>query len=584
MTNTNILRKHHAFSLLTPYLSASVVIFLSTTLFLWPQLSQHAAFLASDTIFHYNRFFDIYSQLRHGSFNYFQTNYAFNQSGRIINAFYGPVFAFFNSLLLFVCKSWFRYQILSDFIIGFIGGLGFFQLLFKNKVKLWLALILIPLYLSAGSMPLWINGTSFMGGSAALAPWALQQGIRMIQNKNHPINWISLALTMSIVAQVHLISTVMFTVALIPFFIYGLILTQNIKSYLSNAVLAVIATFFLSLNVIAGLLVMKSNPTSLPVPGDLHLNASYITNLDNLRNHIMPILLILFVVQLLLALLINKKCKLNLFVTIVGFTFLWLSSQFFLWDKIQRKFSFLSTSFQAPYRLNVIAYPLLFLGIGLSLTYLFKQNKLSSKILNYGSILLLLVATTTSSQAFINYNQECAAAFKDPKRVIIYKWYARIPEDRKAIQNAALGSNLGILPKIVSNVQPDYLPLYTKKESGEVNLLYVHNVIDQENNFYHKVTKNGDLLLKWKSPSNKRNVVLPVVLYKFSRIKLNGKTITPHKTPIGNPIINVSKGKNTVAVSFTSPKYFKPMLLLAAISWIIILGSYIKKTIFSNEK
>ena len=56
--------------------------------------------IGSDTIFHFNRFYETEEQIRNGNLSWFMTLYGFNQSGRVINALYGPASAYLNGLLL----------------------------------------------------------------------------------------------------------------------------------------------------------------------------------------------------------------------------------------------------------------------------------------------------------------------------------------------------------------------------------------------------------------------------------------------------------------------------------------------------
>ena len=55
-----------------------------------PQLFTRKVILGSDSIFHYNRFYEAAMQLKNGNFSYFLSLYGFQQSGRIVNALYDP--------------------------------------------------------------------------------------------------------------------------------------------------------------------------------------------------------------------------------------------------------------------------------------------------------------------------------------------------------------------------------------------------------------------------------------------------------------------------------------------------------------
>ena len=66
--------------------------------------------LGSDSIFHFNRFYDTSQQIKNLDFHYFISLYGFQESGRIINALYGPLFAYFQGILVLISKNWFTYQ------------------------------------------------------------------------------------------------------------------------------------------------------------------------------------------------------------------------------------------------------------------------------------------------------------------------------------------------------------------------------------------------------------------------------------------------------------------------------------------
>lgn len=101
-----------------PYVTIGIMILIN----LYFQLMAHNIIIGSDTLFHFNRFYDTAMQIKQAKLSYFQMNYAFKQSGRIVNAVYGPYFAYINGLILLIAKNWFRYQIYTTIIIYLIGG------------------------------------------------------------------------------------------------------------------------------------------------------------------------------------------------------------------------------------------------------------------------------------------------------------------------------------------------------------------------------------------------------------------------------------------------------------------------------
>lgn len=100
-----------------------------------PQLVHHSLIMGADSLFHFNRFYDAASQINDHNWQYFVSMYGFSQSGRIVNALYGPFIAYFNGFILGLTHSWFSYQIISDFIVLFVSGISMYYLLIQNYVS-----------------------------------------------------------------------------------------------------------------------------------------------------------------------------------------------------------------------------------------------------------------------------------------------------------------------------------------------------------------------------------------------------------------------------------------------------------------
>lgn len=86
-------------------------LFSFSILLVLPQYFSGGIILGPDFLFHYNRFYDTAMQIKTGNFQYFISTYGFQQSGRIVNALYGPIFAYLQGLLLLLSKTWYNYQI-----------------------------------------------------------------------------------------------------------------------------------------------------------------------------------------------------------------------------------------------------------------------------------------------------------------------------------------------------------------------------------------------------------------------------------------------------------------------------------------
>ena len=99
----------------------SLIIIAFAVLLVTPQLLTRKVILGSDSIFHYNRFYEAAMQLKNGNLSYFLSLYGFQQSGRIVNALYGPFFAYLQGGLILISGTWFRYQIVSRVLLHILA-------------------------------------------------------------------------------------------------------------------------------------------------------------------------------------------------------------------------------------------------------------------------------------------------------------------------------------------------------------------------------------------------------------------------------------------------------------------------------
>lgn len=170
---------------INPYVPYLVFI-IAVYLLLSYQIQTKTTIIVGDGYFHFSRIYDAAEQIRHHSFNYFQTNWGFDQSGRVINAVYGPFFAYLMGGILLITGSWFRFQILTAFVISIIAVSGMYKVLDKIKPNLVINTLLALVYLFKIST--WNNGPTFSAVSYALLPFVVLCAIRMIQNKERPVS------------------------------------------------------------------------------------------------------------------------------------------------------------------------------------------------------------------------------------------------------------------------------------------------------------------------------------------------------------------------------------------------------------
>lgn len=444
-----------------------------------------------------------------------------------------------------------------------------YYLLKKVGINKLLATVIGIIYINIGMIPAFINRSSFNGWGQALMPLVVLCGVRMIQDKRQPINWIQLMLVMSLLVQVHVLSTLMAALLLIPFFVCSLIINNNSKKVWIPFIKAVVGTIVLSANVIGAFLVLMPN-------NHLAANTEFDLSRGGLRPHmlwhneygtafayILPIFVLLIIAQFVYAVMHYKRYKLNAFVTVWGTILLGLSSFVFPWGLVQRVFPSLKSYFQFPFRLTVVAYPLILLGMGLTVNYLLKQG-VKPRVVGISLVTILLLEAAI------------------PNLITNHIFTVACAKDTTVQQVAHKSNDSKMLNMLKWHYLPDYLPTKDKSIDQNAAYLYKINVVNQWQKYRHYVTKNGDLILSWKGKES-RDIVLPVVLYKQSELTVNNKKFSGAKNVIGNPIIYQKRGLNHATLRFIVPTWFYIVSAISMMSWLAAIVFLIWKN-FINSK
>lgn len=535
------------------YLIPIILSLVIATVLIWTELTTRSGLTLDDTAFHFHRFYDTYQQIQNHNFSYFQMNYGMGESGRIVNALYGPFFAYLMGGLLLFCSSWLRFQILITYLIFLVGGLGIYHLSRKVKLSQVVSSIVTALFLTTGYIAYWPRSNAFNSWGAVLIPFVLIQGINLLNNHKKRFSWISLGIVMAIVAQIHLLSTFFSILALIPFFIYGLVLSENKRQLWMDVFKAVGLFIVLTANVWgAFLLLYPTNQMASPIDYSPILTAVNLSvaGTSTMWTSITEVTLLLFIVQLIYVIFNFKSSKLNTFVTLEGIVFLYLSSNLFPWQFVKDTLPAVTGYLQFPNRFTVVAYPLLFLGIGLTLNELIK---------NHGKKL----GTIASALAIVVVLFNVRADFNEINNNITYN--KGITSNAREMKENGLAAYIN---KVEIN-SPDYLPVQKKIKSSDITGMLM-SMSPQKNNFEQKALSNGRLELTWKDSTSKVTT-LPIFIYKQSELSLNNKVIKPKLNEVGMPQIQSRKGKNTAILSFKTPTWFTALLYISILSWVLLL-------------
>ena len=523
-------------------------------LMLLPQFISGGVIIGNDTLFHFNRFYDAAMQLRTGHFNYFQTNYGFQQNGRVINAVYGPAFAMLNGALLALTHNWFGYQLLTTFIINLVAGIVMLNLSRQMGACPGVSLLLAVTYLNSGWLPNWEMAQNMSAWGAALAPYLCMVAIQMITDHQKPVSWLKLTLIISITAQIHLLSTAIFVVTLVPFFIAGMVIVDHRWKMFKETLKAVGLTILLSANIWGALLELTThNRLAKTNPFNLYHNALMISQTSGVRESILLIMVILFGLATLFTL--KSPQDGTWLIMLVGLGILLVASTLFPWQSLQSIMPALKRDFQFPARLTTVAYPLLFAGIARLST----QGK-------WQRWLLIICLLGTLIQASIFNSQ---AVYQAGRKHVNTTFLVRLKKtaSRQDIVTASNSRHFGKLIDEVGKRSPDYLPLLSKSQRN-LPLTYQYEILWQAPKFHHQIRSDGALILTWYAKrANKRLVA--VIVYQESKVVLNGKVQTHlHRSRLGAPYVTQRTGKNVLVLTFHPTMMTRFLLLIAGLSWL----------------
>ncbi len=544
-----------------PYLVMIITIYLMMQ---W-QLSAHATHLTSDSFLHFQRFYDTSMQLKTGNYSYFQTNYGFYHSGRIFNAMYGPLFAYLNGFLLLMCQSWYHYQVFIIFTVLLLAAIGMYLLALKVKVPRWLSLLLALIYIQFGIV-VGITKMNWMAWGGALAPFACRQIVNMVQDKKRPIHWLSLALIVSLLAQIHLLSTLITVLTFIPFFIYAWVAAEDKKGLWLALFKAIGLTLLLTANAWGSLLVLYPS-NYISSPNVYWLYAHTIKVAANLNDHgnLTGALLFLFAGQLIYVLFNFKKSVLNSLATLVSLGILLLASTWMPWYRLQKLFPRIGSVLQFPYRLALLAFPLLLMGAGISLTQILTHFSGQEIVKNTIAFALMLVLMQNIG-GNISLNRSRTRRYQNPKQVLLMGSAYGVTKNRQYLRRVLRWSNDFTLFTLVSHVEPDYLP-YKGRPS---NVVFGKTVIDGRPHYHYQV-KGAHLRLSWRGKKAAAKV-LPIVMYHQSRLIFNGRKQNQIKKNMNcQPIVQARKGENQAELYFVTPPWFWLLLIIALLSWLAVI-------------
>ncbi|KAF1295856.1 hypothetical protein BAU15_03930 [Enterococcus sp. JM4C] len=556
------------FSLLTLFVTAGILLL--------PQIIQQAMIISSDSVFHFNRFYDTAMQMKEGNFQYFISMYGFQESGRIVNALYGPFMAYLQGLLVLISPSWFFYQLLSNFFLYSLAGISMLTLLRKARISHGYSLMTALFYMTTYSVQYWTMRQGFSSWGAALLPLCLVPIIDFVEGKQ--VKPFKLGLLMALMFQTHILSSVFLAMIYLPFFAYAFVTTENKRQLIRQLGLSIGIFCLLSVNIAYSFIQVYGKNSLIEPFVNKHMasstifkNSSYWLATPSL---LVPLLLIF------LALLIVHWKKTTVIQKISLFTasfFFALSAAAPLWQLLQNKDYQIVELIQFPFRFFIPFTVLFLFGLGLMLQ---KKVPLTIPVKIIGTFIIVL-----SVSQFLNTTNQALNKWQSEKSYIqTGKHTTLFSNDAKEIKDSFFDKDLTKALYYVQKSTPDYLP-WTNDSTENKYKAYTKQVVKNQNNFVKRI-ENEQLVIEW-SATEEKEVTVPVIKYSDTNLEFNHTDITKAKlklTTIGNPILTQKKGHNQLILSYPHQLSSKIIVALTFLCWLVALGMlYYRRKKFAQK-
>jgi len=543
---------------------AILVIFLVSLILILPQLLTKGMVLGSDAVFHYNRFYDAAMQIKEGNFQHFISMYGFQQSGRIVNALYGPLIAYIQGLLVLISPSWFGYQVFSRFMIFVLSGISMYTFLNKTHIRSSLSCAGAIFYLTTFSIQYWTMRQGFSSWGAAILPLCLVPIVDMVEKKE--FNWLELGTLTALMFQTHVFTSLILILIYLPFFCYAFIKNPQKKQLLKNLACSMGVFFLLTLAIWVSFYMIYSTNTIADPFINQHMDRSAITSKGRCWLTTPIFLVILLLGQLLASILLWKKY--SPFMRLCSGTmlfFLILSTNIVPWNQLQGKELLIVDLIQFPFRFFVPVTIFLLLLACYTFQSYGKKNLFSMAILTTILAFSLGQVMLKVQEPMNEWNTEKRMVQTGRKHLFIQT------TDKKELKKAVHSSDFTTLLTLVEKSTPDYLPIYQQNNKNNYRQYEQH--ILAINHQFKKYVKNHKLYVEWNA-NQATKVKVPIVKYVRTELTLNGKKLTDKDivlTKIGSITVKQQAGKNSLSVTFRGNQQIIFPIALSMISWIVAI-------------
>ncbi|WP_373892404.1 hypothetical protein ACAW68_03785 [Weissella confusa] len=556
-----------------------------------PILFNDTALLGVDGYFHYNRIFEAAMQIRDRNFSFLNL-YTFQQSGRIVNQVYSPLVTYLFGALLLVAGTWFKFQVVTLYIVYALGILTTaFAAIKVGLTKKW-ALGLGVIYTSSAAVYGFVFGATWKSIALAIVPLVIPSLLHLFEGR---FNWrrtVYLGGGIALLGQFQVLTVAIVLPMLVPFFVHGLWVSKEKVKLLASVSLSAVMAIVLSLNAIMPLVEVYRNTLISPVAMDMIPQTSGVfrpvySSVNSNSDIVMSILAFL-----LLGMMFAFWKKLTVFtrfVSAVAIVYLVAGTSLVPWHALETAYPGLRSFLQMPRRISLVGYSLSLIAVG----KLFVESQ-PKKSLAHGAlpVTLAIVSVLLLTQKVANnvyYVQNEKTPLYAGLQVTTKNVYS--PDIHTFVQLQPLfhEGDLGKLIYHVDRSTPDYLPVDTTEETHQPTYdAYMNAFSKQWRPYQHIVNGDGTMTLQWKSKEAHKNRQVPIVAYERTELTLNGKRLENSeliRNNVGAISISDKKGINELNVAYTPMKPTLVGFVISLICWsagVVFVLIYVIKSLRKN--
>ncbi|WP_134644284.1 hypothetical protein [Weissella cibaria] len=550
-----------------------LVVLIVPLLIMSPILFNGTALLGVDGYFHYNRIFEAAMQLRDRNLSFLNL-YTFQQAGRIVNQVYSPFVTYFFGALLLIAGTWYKFQILTLYIVYALGILTMYFAATKiGLTKRW-ALSLGALYTSSAAVYGFVFGATWKSIALAIVPLVIPSLVHLFEGR---FNWrqtVYLGVVVALLAQFQVLTVAIVLPMLLPFFAHGVWVAQAKLRFLGRIVLASILAIVLSLNTIMPLAEVYRNTLISPVAMNMMPQTSPIFQPTYTGVNSNSDIVISVMAFLLLGMTIafwKKLSVLTRFMAILAIVYLVVGTSLVPWHLLETNYPGLRSFLQMPRRISLTGYALTIVVVGNVFMEVRPDNNvvrsLTPVILAVVSVLLLTQKVANNVYYVQNEKTPLYAGLQATSRNV----YS--PDIHKFVQLQPLfhDGDMGKLIYHVDRTTPDYVPVDSTIETHQPTYdAYMNSFSKQWRPYQHIVNVDGTMTLQWKSNVANKKRLIPVVAYERTKVVLNGQFLNVNRlkrNTVGALYVADRRGVNRLVLSYSPATITKLGMYLSIMGW-----------------